>query len=210
MAFTGFGERVVDLYEGLEADNSRAYWTDHKALYESDVREPMAALLADLEPGFGAGKIFRPHRDVRFSADKSPLKTHCGATTASGGYVQVSADGLLVAAGYYAMAPAPLARYRAAVDDERLGGELETVVAAVRAGGDTVDGDLLATRPRGTPKDHPRLELLRHKSLYAWRAWPPDDALHSPVLVDRVRDTWRRLEPLAAWLRDHVGRLPDD
>ena len=50
MAFTGFGEAVVDFYEGLEADNSKAYWTDNKALYDDHVRAPMLALLADLEP----------------------------------------------------------------------------------------------------------------------------------------------------------------
>lgn len=208
--FTGFGEAVVDLYEGLEADNSKAYWAEHRAVYEEQVRAPMLALLADLEPVFGRGRVFRPHRDVRFSADKSPYKSHCGAITENGHYVQVSADGLLVAAGNYTMAPAQVARYRAAVDDERVGGELEAVVAAVRAGGDTVDGDRLRTRPRGTRPDHPRLELMRHRSLYAWHVWPPDEGLHSSATLERVASTWRRLEPLATWLAEHVGRALDD
>jgi uncharacterized protein (TIGR02453 family) len=202
--FTGFGDAAVEFYDGLLADNSKAYWTDHRALYEREVREPMTALLADLEPEFGPGKIFRPYRDVRFSRDKSPYKTHCGGYAALF-YVQLSADGLLAAAGYHTMAPDQVARYRLAVDDERRGEDLAGLLAAVRRAGAVVDGDRLRTRPRGVAPDHPRLELLRHRSLYAWRSWPPDEALHTTQARDRVAATWRMLRPLTRWLDDHVG-----
>ncbi|WP_308819840.1 DUF2461 domain-containing protein [Pseudonocardia alni] len=111
-AFAGFGDGAVEFYDGLLADNSRAYWTDQRETYESDVRGPMTALLTDLEPEFGAGKVFRPYRDVRFAADKTPYKTHCGGF-AEPFYVEVSADGMLAAGGYYHMAPDQLTRYRA-------------------------------------------------------------------------------------------------
>jgi uncharacterized protein (TIGR02453 family) len=202
MTFTGFGEGVVEFYDGLTADNSKAYWTDQRAVYEADVRAPMQALLADLEPEFGPGKIFRPYRDVRFSRDKTPYKTHCGAT-AGPFYVQVGADGLLVAGGYYQMASDQVARFRTAVDDERRGSDLEKRLAAVE--GLTVAGETLKTRPRGYDPDHPRIDLLRHKGLYAWRAWEPDDMLHEPGTLDRVAATWRMLRPLTEWLDDHVG-----
>lgn len=202
--FTGFGDAVVDFYEGLEADNSKAYWTDHRTVYDEQVRAPMLALLADLSGEFGDGKVFRPYRDVRFAADKTPYKTQCGAT-AGAHYVQVSADGLMVAVGYYAMVPTQVARYRAAVDDDRHGPALETIVDGLRADGYTVAGDRLKTRPRGADPDHPRLDLLRHRSLYAWCSWLPSDELHAPELADRVAATWRRLDPLGAWLNTHVG-----
>jgi uncharacterized protein (TIGR02453 family) len=202
MTFTGFGEGVVEFYDGLIADNSKAYWTDQRAVYEADVRAPMQALLADLEPEFGPGKIFRPYRDVRFSRDKTPYKTHCGAT-AGPFYVQVGADGLLVAGGYYQMASDQVARFRAAVDDERRGSDLEKRLAALD--GPTAAGETLKTRPRGYDPDHPRIDLLRHKGLYAWRAWEPDDVLHEPGTLDRVAATWRMLRPLTEWLADHVG-----
>ena len=202
MTFTGFGEGAVEFYDGLIADNSKAYWTDQRAVYEADVRAPMQALIADLEPEFGPGKIFRPYRDVRFSRDKTPYKTHCGAT-AGPFYVQVGADGLLVAGGYYQMASDQVARFRTAVDDERRGGDLEKRLAALE--GLTVAGETLKTRPRGYDPDHPRIDLLRHKGLYAWRAWEPDDVLHEPGTLDRVAATWRMLRPLTEWLHDHVG-----
>lgn len=70
MTFTGFPEQALVFYEGLRADNSKAYWTDHKGVYDSCVKAPMEALIASLEGGFGRAKFFRPYRDVRFSKDK--------------------------------------------------------------------------------------------------------------------------------------------
>ncbi|GAA3076969.1 DUF2461 domain-containing protein [Pseudonocardia yunnanensis] len=203
-AFTGFGEGAVEFYDGLVVDNSKAYWSDHRELYEADIRAPMLALLADLEPEFGTGKIFRPYRDVRFSNDKTPYKTHCGATVGPF-YLQIGADGLMVAGGQYQMASDQVARLRTAIDDERRGTDLEKRLAALRADGITIAGQTLKTRPRGFDLDHPRIELLRHKSLYGWRSWPPDDVLHEAGTLERVTSAWRALRPLSEWLADHVG-----
>jgi uncharacterized protein (TIGR02453 family) len=204
MGFAGFGEQLVDFYDGLIADNSKAYWTDHKPVYEQHVRAPMQALLAELEPEFGAGKIFRPYRDVRFSADKTPYKTHCGGYV-QGYYVQADADGVLVAGGYYRMAGDQVRRYRVAVDEPRRGEDLRARLDVLSEHGMTVAGELLATRPRGVAADHPRLELLRHRSLYAWRRWPGEELMLSAELSGQVAASWRSLTPLLEWLTDHVG-----
>lgn len=202
--FSGFGEDAVEFYDGLTADNSKAYWTDRRSVYERDVRAPMQALLAACGPEFGTGRIFRPYRDVRFSHDKTPYKTHCGATVGAF-YVEVGSAGVMAAGGYYRMAPDQVARYRTAVDGPRRGGDLAARLAAVEAAGATVAGEQLKTRPRGVDPDHPRLALLRRRALYAWRRWPPDDVLHEPGTLDRVVATWRALTPLTGWLADHVG-----
>jgi uncharacterized protein (TIGR02453 family) len=157
-----------------------------------------------LEPEFGPGKMFRPYRDVRFSNDKSPYKTHCGAT-AGPFYVQVGPSGLVVAGGYYRMASDQVERFRVAVADDRRGTDLEKRLAALVADGFAVQGETLRTRPRGYEADHPRIELLRHKGLYGSRVWPPDDVLHEPGTQDRVATAWRALRPLSEWLTDHVG-----
>jgi uncharacterized protein (DUF2461 family) len=103
------------------------------------------------------------------------------------------------------MAADQLARFRAAVDEPRSGEELRRRLSALDGEGLTVAGELLATRPRGVPAEHPRLDLLRHRSLYAWRRWPGEEELLSPGLVDLVAVTWRRLTPLLGWLTEHVG-----
>jgi uncharacterized protein (TIGR02453 family) len=209
LVFSGFGDGAVEFYDGLVADNSKAYWTDHREVYERDVLGPMQALLATLAPEFGTGKVFRPYRDVRFSRDKSPYKTACGATVGPF-YVQVSADGLMAAGGGYRWASDQVARFRTAVDDDRRGGDLVTRLAALsrtRIDGTApaIDGDRLATRPRGVAPDHPRLDLLRFRSLYAHRGWDPDDVLHEAATAQRVAAVWRAIRPLTEWLDDHVG-----
>ncbi|MFD0691179.1 DUF2461 domain-containing protein [Actinomadura fibrosa] len=205
MTFSGFSERSFEFYEGLLADNSKAYWTVHKEDYERHVRGPMSELLAELEEEFGPGKLFRPYRDVRFSKDKTPYKTHQGGHTGQGYYVQIDADGLMVAGGMYAPTPEQLRRYREAVGSDTFGKELEAIVEELRSAGLEIAGDRLKTRPRGTPEDHPRLELLRHRSLYAHQGWPADPWMRTPEVVTRVRESWRRLRPLVEWGDQHIG-----
>ncbi len=107
--FAGIPAGALSFYAELEDVNSRDWWLAHKDVYERDVREPMLALLDALEDEFGAAKLFRPNRDVRFSADKSPYKTHQGALVGAGTvqayYVQVSAEGVGGGGGFRAEAP---------------------------------------------------------------------------------------------------------
>jgi uncharacterized protein (TIGR02453 family) len=206
MAFTGWPAEAVDFYEGLAADNTKAYWTEHKPVYEALVLAPMAELLADLEPEFGAGRIARPYRDVRFSADKSPYKTAIYATFEAGGYVRFSAAGLTAALGYYMMAPDQLDRYRRAVADDAPGSDLAGIVTALTARQIQVDGTQnLKSAPRGYPADHPRIDLLRHKGLIAWRDWPAGAWLGTAQARTRVVDFLRTAAPLQDWLDQHVG-----
>lgn len=205
MAFRGWPAEALEFFEGLEADNTKTYWQANKHVYETLVRAPMEELLAELEPEWGEGHIFRPYRDVRFSADKSPYKTHIGAVVGDG-YVQLTADGLGAGSGMWEMAPDQLERYRRAVADDRRGEELARLVAAVRAAGLEVTGhETLKTAPRGYPKDHPRIELLRLKGLIAWREWPAGAWLGTGRAKDRVVELFRRSEPLNRWLHAHVG-----
>ena len=205
MAFAGWPIEAVEFYEGLEADNSKVYWQDNKAVYDRQVKAPMEQLLAELADEFGAGKIFRPYRDVRFSADKTPYKTNCAATIGSG-YVSFSAEGLSVGGGLYMPDPKALARYREAVDKEKSGAELATIVAALhKAGYQTMAHDVLKTAPRGYPKDHPRIDLLRHKGIAMMKTWPVGAWLGTKKAKDRVVETLRAGVPLNDWLARHVG-----
>ena len=213
VSFKGWSAQAVEFYDGLEADNSKAYWQSHRAVYEEHVRAPMEALLEELEPEFGEGKIFRPFRDVRFSADKSPYKTAIGATLARGGYVQFSADGLGSGCGMYTMAADQLDRYRRAVLDDRTGKPIAKAVEALRRARIEVTAhDALKTAPRGYPKDHPRADLLRLKGLITWKEWPGGVWLAKRSSKDRVVDLLRQSAPLNDWLGKHVGEseLPQD
>lgn len=197
---------ALEFFEELEEDNSKAFWQRNKAVYETIVRAPMEALLAELEPDWGESRVFRPYRDVRFSKDKSPYKTAIGARLGDG-YVQLSAEGLAAGSGMWEMAPDQLDRYREAVADEGSGRKLVSIVAKARAAGLDVTGhDALKTAPKGYPKDHPRIELLRNKGLITWRQWPVGAWLGTRRTRDRLVEFLEASKPLNGWLRSNVGR----
>ncbi len=205
MSFQGWPEEALDFYEGLEADNSKTYWTAHKAVYEAMVLGPMTELLDELAPGFGEPKIFRPYRDVRFSKDKSPYKTHIGALVGDG-YVQLSAAGLAAGSGMYGMAPDQLDRYRTAVADDQAGAELERLISGIERHEIDVNGhDTLKTAPRGYPADHPRIGLLRFKGIVAWKQWPVEPWLGTAAAKKHVAGFLAACRPLGAWLDANVG-----
>jgi len=209
MEFQGWPEEALDFYDGLEADNSRTYWQAHKDVYETCVYGPMAALLADLEPDHGETKIYRPYRDLRFSRDKSPYKTAIGAHVGDG-YVQLSAAGLAAGAGMYVMTSGQLERYRNAVAADSSGSNLAAVIAGLRKQGIDVQGrESLKSAPRGYPSDHPRIDLLRHKGLVAWKEWPVEPWLATAAARKVVADFLIAGRPLGDWLAQHVGP-PDD
>jgi uncharacterized protein (TIGR02453 family) len=205
MAFRGWPAEAIEFYEGLLADNSRTYWLAHKSTYEQCVRAPMDALLTELADEFGAGKIFRPHRDVRFSADKSPYKTHIGALLDHGGYVQFSADGLAAGCGMYTMSNDQLERFRRAVDDNYTGTQLAKLIAAIKSPVRVTAREQLKSAPRGYSADHPRIELLRRKGLITWQEWEPGAWLGSAKPRTSVTKFLRTSRPLMNWLDEHVG-----
>jgi uncharacterized protein (TIGR02453 family) len=205
MAFEGWPAEALEFYEGLAADNSKTYWTRNKTIYDEMVLGPMTELMAELAPEFGDVKIFRPYRDVRFSKDKSPYKAHIGALVGTG-YVQLSASGLAAGDGMYGMEAGQLDRYRQAVASDAAGEQLEQVIAAVEQRGISVHGhDSLKTAPRGYPADHPRIGLLRHKGLVAWREWPVEPWLGTAEARKHISGFLVAARPLSAWLGTHVG-----
>jgi uncharacterized protein (TIGR02453 family) len=207
MAFSGWPEEALDFYDGLEADNSKSYWTDHKATYDQKVLAPMTELTEELAAEFGEPKIFRPYRDVRFSADKTPYKTHIGAVIGGTGYVQLSAEGLGAGAGMWQMAPEHLERYRQAVASDGPGTELEQVIALIEKADITVHGhSVLKSAPRGYPVDHPRIALLRYKGLTAWKQWPVEPWLETAAAKDHLAEFFRTVQPLCSWLTVNVSR----
>ena len=210
--FAGWPKPALQFFHGLKRDNSKAYFEAHRQVYEEQVRQPMEALLGELEKDLGQPdievKIFRLNRDLRFSPDKRPYKEHLGAYLSSpragGLYLQVSNDGPYVAMGSHEMAPDQLSRYRDAVAGKD-GEKLARIVGALVKDGYQVTEPSFKRVPAGYPADHPRGDLLRCKGLMASRNWKPGPWLHTVEAKEHLRQAIKDSKLLTSWLDAQVG-----
>jgi len=219
--FEGFADRDGRFFRALARNQRREWFEAHRGEYELGWLAPMKALLAEVRERIdalfphhplGEPKVFRIHRDVRFSRDKSPYKTHIGGYVAIDGagrgpsapaalYVHLGATEVFVAAGQYMMDPGQLARFREAVVDERRGGELVTILRKLaRAGFGVASHDVLQRVPRGLDAGHPRADLLKRKGLIVTFPEPPRELLVTRTFVDWLVTHTKRAVPLVEWL----------
>jgi uncharacterized protein (TIGR02453 family) len=198
---------ALEFLRELEANNERDWFRANRARYDSDLVEPARELAAELAH-LGEAHMFRPYNDTRFHM-RPPIKEQLGLAIGYGGaggyYVELSLDGLLVAAGLHHPAPDQLARYRAAIDDGRRGASFERALATTRAAGLEPAPPELKRAPRGYPLDHPRIERLRMKEITVYRRHPLEPWLHTPAAADRIRRELEAARPLVTWLAKHVG-----
>jgi uncharacterized protein (TIGR02453 family) len=203
--FKGWKGDFRGFFLGLRANNTKSYFEAHRRQYEDEVKAPLVAMLADLEAEFGPPhRISRPHRDIRFSADKSPYKLNIYADCERGGYLALDAEGLVAAGGRYMVEDAQLRRLREAVANDRSGKQLVEIVGELRRKGYDVEGQELKRVPSPYPQDHPRADLLRHKRLIYWKRWPLGPWIATTKARDRVAQAWRDGAALDAWCKKHM------
>jgi uncharacterized protein (TIGR02453 family) len=209
MSFAGFTPDAMAFYRDLATDPTKAFWQANKHRYDDSVRAPVEALMEALAPRFGQPKLFRPYRDTRFAKGASPYKDHQGGfvqvADGIGWYIQLNSEGLMVSGGYHAHASDQTARFRAAVDADRTGRQLQGIVKDLEADDFAIWGRVMKTRPRGVAADHPRLQLMRHQNLTGSREPIVEDWLFTPEVVDHVATDWQALRPLVDWLATNVG-----
>jgi len=227
--FQGFADGAARFFEELTLHNDRDWFEAHRQAFQIGWLRPMEALLAEVRerlsrtyPGgaLGKPKVFRLHRDLRFSKDKSPYKTHIGGllplAALSGGrsqvevpaalYFHVSHQELFAAAGLYGMDAATLARHRQALLDPRRGRELDRILAPLRKRGLTLEArESLKRPPPGVDPEHPRAELLRMKGLIAVTPELDRRLLAKPALAGRLTEVARACAPLNRWLLRNCG-----
>ena len=221
-AFAGFADAQARFFKSLAKNNDREWFLAHKSEFEQGWNEPMKRLLAEVRESIDAAfphcelaepKVFRIFRDMRFSKDKSPYKTHIGGflPLARKGkkatdlpmalYFHVGADESFGAAGHYMMEPDSLDRFRRAVADDKKGKELEKVLAALAKKGFESDShEKLQRVPKGFDPDHPRADLLKRKGLVVSFPDLPPGLMAKPGLVKWVADACKTAAPFVEWL----------
>ena len=229
--FSGFGPGAARFFRSLARHNDRAWFERHRARWEVEVRDPLRALveemdvrLARLAPemvGDPKRSIFRLHRDVRFSADKAPFKTYAAAqfyhrdagrgagTDAAGAgaafYLHVGDRDSLVAGGLWTPARPALDAVRAAIADDP--GGFEAIVTApsfCRRFGTLEEEEMLKRMPRGYDETHPAARWLRYRSFTGWRPLTAAE-VESPRLAQTLERDFTALLPLVRWLNAAIG-----
>ncbi len=226
--FEGFPDSTGRFFEGLLLHNDRDWFQAHRAEYQDGWAAPMAALLGEVREALagaygrhalGAPRVFRIQRDVRFSADKTPYKTHVAGwipvqTGRAGGpgeapaaiYLHVGVDERVAGSGCWMLEPAALQRFRAALLDARHGAALVRLLAPLeRRGFEISAGETLRRAPRGVDPDHPRAGLLRLKGLTVSPPEVPRRLLIRPALAGWLVAQARAAAPVVRWLADRVA-----
>ena len=224
--FTGFPEPGLEFLHQLKQNNQKSWFDEHRSEYEKYLLEParlfvmaLGERLQSIAPNIQYDprtdkSIFRIYRDVRFSKDKSPFKTHLGIwfwegprkkLENSGFYFHLEDDHLLLGSGIYGFPPDLLERYRQAVDDEKSGEPLVKVVAELEGKPGFFIGDEALKRvPRGYDPDHPRARFLKFKGFGPIITLPVTPLVHTPQLLDECMDIYTQMLPLHQWLVKYV------
>jgi uncharacterized protein (TIGR02453 family) len=198
---------AIEFLRDLEANNDRDWFKANRARYDDHLVAPARELAGRLAH-LGEAHLFRPYNDTRFHM-RPPIKEQLGVAigygAAGGYYVELSLDGLLVAAGLHQPASDQLERFRSAIDDGRRAGAFERTLKTAAAAGLAVPDPELKRAPRGYPQDHPRIDRLRLKEITVYRRHPLAAWLHEPHCDELITTELDAARPLVSWLAKHVG-----
>ena len=221
--FAGFPREGFDFLRDLAANNNKRWFEANRRGYDEGLLElgrlfvsAMGMALSEFAPGIHAeprvsGSIFRIYRDIRFSRDKRPYKTHFDmwfwqghrhSRDCPGYFLRLTPDAVVAGAGRHAFDKATLEAFRTAVADEHRGAALEQALATVRAAGAEVGGAHYKRVPRGFAADHPRADLLRYNALHAWIEEPLPPEVHAADFVDFCSERFRKVSPVQRWILD--------
>jgi len=218
-----FTNETLKFLRALKRNNRREWFNAHKDDYELHVRQPMIAVIERLALDFlefapelvanPKVSLNRIYRDTRFSADKTPYKTHVAAVfpprglpkhAGAGLYFHVSCDEVWMGGGMYAPQTPQLVALREHIANNvrRLRSIVEAPVFKRRVG--ALEGEKLARVPRGYPKDHDAAEYLRYRQFIAGREFPPAFATR-PSFYRTLLRVFAEVAPLARFLNEPLA-----
>ncbi|HEV8563949.1 MAG TPA: DUF2461 family protein [Actinomycetota bacterium] len=199
--FSGFTDGAFRFFEKVQPEVSFEFVQEQQPEWERFVHVPMEARLAELSEEFGDGYAWHLHRDPWLW--RHQMATIDVADTI--GYrLELSIEGLRGSGGWMLSDAGQVARYRAAVGSPEDVGNLPTILETLRGTGFEIGGNRLKTAPRGIAVDHPRIGLLRNRTLIASR-WIDPAILSTADCATQVRAAFRELRELVEWFVAHVG-----
>ena len=228
--FSGFPKAAVKFYKDLSKNNTKEWFEAHRDDFENHVMEPsrqfvtaMGRRLREIAPRVVADprvnqSIFKIHRDIRFSKDKTPFKTNVAFLWWEGKfkklenssfYFHLEPSFLLIGLGIYQFPKPHLEAFRESVENGKHGAELAKAIETVRSNGYEVSGQNFKKVPHGFSVDHPHADLLRYDGLTVGLESKIPDELYSPALVDFCFEHYKKMLPIHQWLVAMTERMPD-
>lgn len=223
--FQGFPAGGLAFLQDLAAHNDREWFEAHRSAWDAEIVPAMlewcgalAARLRDAMPGLVfvprvGGSIYRLNREIRFSRDKRPYKTHVAALLWDGAekhdapavYLHVAPAEVIFGGGIYAFEDARLDRWRKLLHSGPSTERLEAALASVKKSGLKLEiSDKLPRPPRGFDPEGPQAELSTYKGLAVVRRTKPATWLHTAEALDRAEAAARAYAPLHSWMRDEL------
>jgi len=225
MAFEGFPEGGLAFLRELAQNNDRDWFEAHRAAWDEGIVPAMLAWCSELAerlrdvmpklsfvPRVG-GSLYRLNRDIRFSKDKRPYKTHVAALLwegaaekhdAPGVYLHVSPGEVIFGGGLYVFEENRLDRFRKLLHNQRSAERLRAALATAKKSGLKPEGEKLVRPPRGFDPEGPYAELSKYKGLVVGKTVKPAGWLHSKEALDRSEAAARAYAPLHCWMRDEL------
>lgn len=220
--FRGFPKEGISFFRGLARNNRREWFQARKEVFEEQVRRPMCDLvnalnqaMMEFAPDYvtdPAKAIYRIYRDTRFSADKTPYKTHIAASftrrglvkhQGAGYYFSVSDREIEVGGGVYLPLPETLLAIRTHIAEHHEEFRRLSEAREVRRLFGEMQGERLSRVPKGFASDHSAADLLRHKQFLFYIVLEPDMAATPRLLPDLVK-RFRAMTPWIAFLNAPV------
>ncbi len=224
--FNGFSKATFKFFKDLENNNTREWFEDNRGVFEKYVMNPaqefvmeMGERLKPMCPKIVAvpkvdKSIFRIYRDVRFSKDKTPYKTHLGIFLWEGPrkklgnpgfYLQLDKSSILIAGGLYQLPSELMKPYRDSVSDSKKGSEVRKILKKITMNSSYKLGGMHYKRvPRGYDPETPNVDLLLHNGLFLYYEGALPKEVNSSDFLDYSLDVFKDILPLHKWIRDNV------
>ncbi len=223
--FNGFHEETLKFLVELKLNNNKEWFDENRERYSEFILEPSKAFvfamgkkLNGIAPGIIAdprvnGSLFRLNRDVRFSPDKTPYKTHLGIflwegprkrMESPGFYMQIDPDSLMFAGGVHMLPKDLLDPFRKVVAKKGPAGELAGIVKNVEEAGIEVKGSHYKKNPRDYSDDHPNSYFLKYNGAYGMDTIPIPDEFFRPELVDMAFNKFKVMDPMNRWFLKYL------
>jgi uncharacterized protein (TIGR02453 family) len=223
-AFSAFPKEGLQFLRTLKRNNNREWFQEHKSIYDNSVKQPMLNLIDALAIEFqkfapemvASPKVsaYRIYRDMRFSNDKSPYKTHIAAVfprlglgkhEGAGFYLHIAPSEVFIGGGLYMPLPEDLNSVRQKIADDTAAFERIIASRPFRNLFGSVRGERLSRVPRGFPADHRAAEYLKYKQFLAGRTLPASAAT-TASFYGHVVDSFRAMLPFIRFLNEPIVR----